>query len=211
MLRYIIALAVAVMALPMQGRTAGDFFGIEAADTAFPILGAATRLDMLDYARSGLATPSNNLQDGVARITSVTDGSIHLTPAAGVSASLDVLASGRDTVLMVIETLPLPQKDSRITFYDTRWQKLAKQPFEMPTLRDWLPAGDKAALAQAYDEIPFMLAEAAYDPDTRILTLSNTLGGYFAEGDAPATLGRMHATLQYALDEKLRFRRTTKQ
>lgn len=68
MLRYTIALIVAIAALTVQARTAADFFGMAEADTAFDAISATTRLDMLDYAHSGLTTPSNNRQGGVARI-----------------------------------------------------------------------------------------------------------------------------------------------
>ena len=149
MLRYTIALIIATAALAVQARTAADFFGMAEADIAFDAISATTRLDMLDYAHSGLTTPSNNRQGGVARIISVSDKSIKLTPATSVEASLDVLTTGKDTVLMVIETLPLPQQDSRISFYDTQWRPVKKAPLDTPKLSDWMETTDKAALEQA--------------------------------------------------------------
>lgn len=209
MLRYTIALIVATAALALQARTAADFFGMAEADTAFEAISASTRLDMLDYAHSGLTTPSNNRQGGVARIISVSDMSIKLTPATSVEASLDVLTAGKDTILMVIETLPLPQKDSRISFYDTQWRPLKKAPLDTPGLSDWMATKDKAALEQARQQLPFILSTAEYNHETRTLTLTSTMDRYFAPEDTPATPAQMHKRLDFRLNDKLRFTRTT--
>lgn len=209
MLRYTIALIVAIAALTVQARTAADFFGMAEADTAFDAISATTRLDMLDYAQSGLATPSNNRQGGVARILSISDMSIKLTPATSVETSLDVLTAGKDTVLMVIETLPLPQKDSRISFYDTQWRPLKKAPLTTPKLSDWMATNDKAALEQAQLQLPFILSTAEYDHETRTLTLTNTMDRYFVPEDTPAALSQMHKRLTFRLEDKIRFTRTT--
>ncbi len=209
MLRYTIALIIATATLAVQARTAADFFGMAEADAAFDAISATTRLDMLDYAHSGLTTPSNNRQGGVARIISVSDMSIKLTPATSVEASLDVLTAGKDTVLMVIETLPLPQKDSRISFYDTQWRPLKKAPLDTPKLSDWIGTKDKATLEQAQLQIPFMLSTAEYNHDTRTLTLTSSMDRYFVPEDTPAVLAHLHKCLVFRLDNKLRFTRTT--
>lgn len=207
MLRYIIALTLSVASLQLSARTIGDFFGMAEADTAFPIIDATTRLDMLDYAHSGLTTPSNNRQSGVARIISINDTTLTLTPATGVYTSLSMLTSKSDTVLMVIETLPLPQYDSRITFYDTRWQPAKRAPLATPTLQDWFDTKDKQVIEAARNEIPFILCTASYDHATRILTLTNTLDKYFAPEDTPKSMTQMRTHLYYQLDDKLRFKR----
>lgn len=209
MLRYTIALIIATAALAVHARTAADFFGMAEADIAFDAISATTRLDMLDYAHSGLTTPSNNRQGGVARIISVSDKSIKLTPATSVEASLDVLTTGKDTVLMVIETLPLPQQDSRISFYDTQWRPVKKTPLDTPKLSDWMETTDKAALEQARQQLPFILSTAEYDPETCTLTLTSSMGQYFVPEDTPAALGQMHKSLTFRLNNKMRFIRTT--
>lgn len=209
MLRYTIALIVAIAALTVQARTAADFFGMAEADTAFDAISATTRLDMLDYAHSGLTTPSNNRQGGVARIISVSDKSIKLIPATSVEASLDILTAGKDTVLMVIETLPLPQKDSRISFYDTQWRPLKKIPLDTPKISDWIATKDKATLEQARQQLPFILSTAEYDHETRTLTLTSSMDRYYVSEDTPAALAQMHKRLDFRLDDKMHFTRIT--
>lgn len=209
MLRYTIALIIATATMAVHARTAADFFGMAEADAAFDAISATTRLDMLDYAHSGLTTPSNNRQGGVARITSLSDMSIKLTPATSVEASLDVLTAGKDTILMVIETLPLPQKDSRISFYDTQWRPLKKAPLDTPKLSDWIDTKDKTTLEQAQLQIPFMLSTAEYNHDTRTLTLTNSMDRYFVPEDTPSAMAHLHKRLEFRLDDKMRFTRTT--
>ncbi len=209
MLRHTIAFIIATATLAVQARTAADFFGMAEADTAFEAIGVTTRLDMLDYAQSGLTTPSNNRQGGVARILSVSDMSIKLTPATSVETSLDILTAGKDTILMVIETLPLPQKDSRISFYDTQWRPLKKAPLSTPKLSDWIATKDKATLEQAQHQLPFILSTAEYDHKTRTLTLTNTMDRYFVPEDTPAALSQMHKSLTFRLGDRMRFTRTT--
>lgn len=209
MLRHTIALIATIATLAVQARTAADFFVMPEADKAFDAISVTTRLDMLDYAHSGLTTPSNNRQGGVARITSISDMSIKLTPATSVETTLDILTAGKDTILMVIETLPLPQKDSRISFYDTQWRPLKKAPLNTPKLVDWMTTKDKDVLEQARRQIPFILSTAEYDPTTRTLSLTGSMGHYFAPEDTPAVLAQMHKSLTFRLNDKMRFIRTT--
>lgn len=100
-------------------------------------------------------------------------------------------------VLGVIETVATPVRDSVMRLYNYRWEPLSKSPFTPPSLRTWLIDDSKDATAAAEEQIPFMLAEYAYNPDSAILTITPTVGQYFSPGDRPYALANIRKQLNY--------------
>ena len=165
-----------------SARTPLDFFCLEGADVAFPELPATTRMDMTDYFNSSMARPSTNAYDGEAIIDSADSATLTVRPATATTVQLSVLP-GADTVLCVIETLALPQPDSRISFYTTDWAPLRKAPLDAPVLADWLTDEGRRQRAEVEAWLPFLIASATYDPETATLVITNEMQKYFAGDD----------------------------
>lgn len=176
----LIALALCVsVGVASEARTVVDYFTSAKANDAIPLLNRNTRLDMYDYFSHDLPHVSANAMDGAARIVSVDGNDMTFEITSDVPCRLSMLTAGRDTVLMLVETLHLPQADSRISFYDKTWQPLKREVFAEPKLADWLTSVGKAERDDVEAWLPFLLWRADYQND--VLTLTSTLDKYYAD------------------------------
>ena len=75
MKKYLLAIAIGAASLTMCAQSAADLF-TSAPQKIFPLLDRNTRLDMVDYFKNGMATPSQNQLDGRSAITEMTPESI---------------------------------------------------------------------------------------------------------------------------------------
>ncbi len=180
--------------------TVADYFGDTRADIAFPTISAVSRLDMIDYFNSGMENPILNALGGLSRITALNDTCLSLDYTSGIKLTLTLLP-GKKPTLMLIETLSLPQQDSRITFYNEQWETLENSPLSIPTLSDWLsPQGIKHR-TEVESTIPFMLSVANFNPTTLTLTFTSTIDSYFA-GEKPVELSYLRPKIVYHWDGK---------
>jgi hypothetical protein len=194
-------LLCACVAATANARSVVDFFKSADADSAIPLLSKNTRLDMYDYFSSGMPHYSTNNLDGTARITDADNASMRFESTSDIKCQLAMLTAGSDTVLMLIETLHLPQADSHITLYSKNWTPLKREAFAEPKLADWLTATGKANRADVEAWLPFLLWKADYADG--VLTLTNTLSSYYADPKDTANLSAwLLPTLTYTYNGK---------
>lgn len=193
-------IALTVACVFAQARTVSEYFGDTQADMVFPSLTAVSRLEMVYYFQSGMSNPTQSEFGGYSRVTALSDTC--LTVDCGESVRQDlVLLPGKKPVLMLIETLALPEHDSRVRFFDSQWQELKKPPMKQPQLADWLV--DKNAVHRDEVEyvLPFMLSTASFNPEDMTLIYTSTADSYFA-GEKPAALKYLRPKLVYRWDGK---------
>lgn len=193
-------IALTVACVFAQARTVSEYFGDTQADMVFPSLTAVSRLEMVYYFQSGMSNPTQSEFGGYSRVTALSDTC--LTVDCGESVRQDlVLLPGKKPVLMLIETLALPEHDSRVRFFDSQWQELKNPPMKQPQLADWLV--DKNAVHRDEVEyvLPFMLSTASFNPEDMTLTYTSTADSYFA-GEKPAALKYLRPRLVYKWDGK---------
>lgn len=192
MKKLLIILLTTAGALVADARTALDFF-TSAPDNEIPLLRHSKRLDMVDYYNNGLANTVANELGGAARITEVSERRLTAQLSPESSMELDVLTSGRDTVLAIVTTVLLPMADSQITFYDTDWKPLRRQP-QMPGIADF--AGNGAQAAEVSAAVPMFFVRATYRPDDDVFVFTSTTAAYFADSERPAALLALPATIE---------------
>lgn len=193
-------IALTVACVCAQARTVSEYFGDTQADMVFPSLTAVSRLEMVYYFQSGMSNPTQSEFGGYSRVTALSDTC--LTVDCGESVRQDlVLLPGKKPVLMLIETLALPEHDSRVRFFDSQWQELKNPPMKQPQLADWLV--DKNAVHRDEVEyvLPFMLSTASFNPEDMTLIYTSTADSYFA-GEKPAALKYLRPRLVYKWDGK---------
>ncbi len=190
-----ILLFLIAVTLSVKARTIAEYFGDTRANAAFQSLSTVSRLDMIDYYKSGMSNTSATELNGAAHILTMNDTLMNIEFSQGISMTLAVLP-GKSPVLMVIETLPLPEIDSRITFYDERWSPFGDKLMKQPRLVDWLISDDKNKRQDVESTIPFLLSRADYDPMTQTLTLTSTLEQYYP-AEKPKQLSLLKPTLKY--------------
>ena len=193
-------IALTVACVFAQARTVSEYFGDTQADMVFPSLTAVSRLEMVYYFQSGMSNPTQSEFGGYSRVTALSDTC--LTVDCGESVRQDlVLLPGKKPVLMLIETLALPEHDSRVRFFDSQWQELKNPPMKQPQLADWLV--DKNAVHRDEVEyvLPFMLSTASFNPEDMTLIYTSTADSYFA-GEKPVALKYLRPRLVYKWDGK---------
>ncbi|MDE6378615.1 MAG: DUF3256 family protein, partial [Duncaniella sp.] len=158
--------------------------------SVFPLLDRNSRLDMVDYFRSGLSTPTPNRLDGRSAVTAITPASLSLKLSEVSTAQLVLLPERGDTIIALVTTMSVPGRDSSIAFYSSEWEPLpAVRYFKIPSLADWTAKGHR--VSEIEQAVPFMLSAIDIDPDSGTLTLSNTLSAFVA----PEVYGQVSAAL----------------
>ena len=188
----------------MTARNAGSaqWFFAMAPDDVLPLLPANTRLDMLDYYNSGVHRESADASGARAVVTGSSDRSLRFEVGDTCRFEIDVFPAGSDTLVALIETIAYPMRDSRIQWFDARWQPVRKA-LEEPSLADWLTPDGRKHRAEVEEMNPFITYEATADAARGVITLRNTMETYFLPQDRADAIGNyMHPELVYRLKGK---------
>jgi len=162
--------------LPVNGlaRTVADLFAIEPG-TIFPLLTRTHRLDMVDYYNSGQQVAVPNNLEGECRLLELDSTYLKVQTSPSRVVEMLIRTAGKDTVITVIETVMTPVPDSRLTQWNTHWQRyVSDRLFSPPGIDDFIavkmPAGLRAEL-QAAAIFPLVeLTVAGKDHDTVVAT-----------------------------------------
>lgn len=171
-------------AFTAQAYDVTHYFALPEADGHVFAIDRNARLDMTDYYEAGLDTPTPVKNEMAARITAVSpDGdTMSWTLDDGLDYSLSVIKKGKKEYLLLIETMSMPERDSRIVCYDTSWHKTAL-PFDMPVLDDWLTPEGLKNRAYITAWLPYITAVAQKAPDANELIFNHTLNQRYVAAD----------------------------
>lgn len=175
MKKYLLAIAIGAASLTATAQSAADLF-TSAPQNIFPLLDRNTRLDMVDYFKNGMTTPSQNQLDGRSAITEMTPESITVKMTDSSAIQLMELKGSKGNIIALISTVATPGLDSNIRFYDPDWKPLPTETyFTKPGWKEWLTESGSKNEANVTMQVPFMLASYRIDPSTSTLTLTNNL------------------------------------
>lgn len=201
MKQFLITIALAATALSSWAITATEAF-TTAPNTVFPLLEKNTRLDMVDYFNSGLASASSNKLDGKTSITLLSDSDIRFTMSSSSAYQIAILPSKDGDIIALIETVATPAPDSNISFYTDQWSSIDKPLFNEPGVSDWLTADGRDNSSMVESLVPFMLVSYNYDPATKSLILRNNVKQFLGEEMYSMIDGYLCDTLVYAWNGK---------
>lgn len=188
-----------------EARKMADFF-VNAPLSVAGAFSKNTRLDMIDYHRGGLDTPSQNALGGRSRITSLTDNSMSIQVSNNTFVDMAVMANKGDTTLVVIETVKTPIPDSSIRLYTKDWEPLP--PVVMPGIDDFInPRHKKEAKKAEKPKFLFMLAE--FDPLFNTFSFTDLTAKYYVKTEMPEIFKYTQAKITTRLDGN-KFKRISK-
>lgn len=128
-----------------------DAYFISAPAQLIPQLDENRRKDLIDFHNAGVAHHIVNQLGGEVLIDTIDD--MQITAKLSSSSSIQIaLLPVADTVgvIAVVHTVSLPAQDSRITFYNTRWQPIENgKIFTAPTAKTFLNKSSKKTAQQA--------------------------------------------------------------
>lgn len=167
MIKKTLILLVAICTMMgAEARTVRDFF-VDEPGQLLMVLPKTTRLDLLDYYDADQKVfAKNNLGEGT-QLLNVTDNFLHIQMSKTKDVQMLLTVNNKDTVIAVIETFALPVKDSHISFYDNKWNRLDEgKYFKMPGMESFMRKEvGKAERAELLQDIAFQLIEMTFEGD----------------------------------------------
>lgn len=162
----------------MAQLTAADAF-TSAPQGIFPLLDRNTRLDMVDYVKNGMSTPSQNNLQGRSAITEITPETLTVKMSDSSAAQIAVLPGQKGQIIALINTVATPGLDSSIRFFDSSWKPLdGATYFTKPDWKEWMTDEGRENEVEVTMQVPFMLASYHIDPASSALTLTNNLSRF---------------------------------
>lgn len=127
-----------LMPLTGMSRVIADLFGTEPG-AVFPLLTQTARLDMVDYYNSGKQVTIQNNLAGETRLLELDSAYLKLQASGSKVVEMHMRRVGKDTVITVIETVMTPVPDSRLSQWNSHWQRYTSDRlFLMPSIDDFI-------------------------------------------------------------------------
>lgn len=121
-----------------MSRVIADLFGTEPG-VVFPLLTKTARLDMVDYYNNGQQVAIQNNLAGESRLLELDSAYLKLQASGSKVVEMRMRKVGKDTVITVIETVMTPVPDSRLTQWNSHWQRYTSDRlFSMPSIDDFI-------------------------------------------------------------------------
>lgn len=179
MKKHLLTLALMGAALTGMAQTSAADLFTSAPQNVFPLLDQNTRLDMVDYYKNGMSTPSQNSLDGRSLITEMTPASLTVKMTDSSAMQIVELKGPKGSVVALISTVATPGLDSNIKFFDSDWKPLSTESyFVKPGWKEWLTDSGLQNQDEVTMQVPFMLASYRIDPESGTLTLTNNLSHF---------------------------------
>lgn len=179
MKKHLLTLALMGAALTGMAQTSAADLFTSAPQNVFPLLDQNTRLDMVDYYKNGMSTPSQNSLDGRSLITEMSPASLTVKMTDSSAMQIMELKGSKGTVVALISTVATPGLDSNIKFFDSDWKPLPTESyFVKPGWKEWLTDSGRQNQDEVTMQVPFMLASYRIDPESGTLTLTNNLSHF---------------------------------
>lgn len=156
---------------------------IEMPDTLLPLLTDNDRRDMIDFWDARMSTSVVNRLDGKSRITALTDDFLSVELSRSSSMQIKMLnVEGGDTLLCIVNTVGAEAYDSRIHFYNSRWERVDGLKFAMPSIVDFFFPSDSVDKALAVSDIYLVKLSLSADSDS--LKAEYTMPLYMSRSDS---------------------------
>ena len=173
---------MALFCIRVQAQNLRTMF-IEMPDTLLPLLTTNDRMDMIDFWDARMTTPVTNRLDGNSRIASLTDNFLSLELTRSSSMQIKMLnGEGNDTLLCVVNTVAAEACDSRIHFYNSRWERVDGSMFARPSIADFFILSD--SVDKALEACDIYLVKLSLSAESDSLKAEYTMPQYMSPGDS---------------------------
>lgn len=186
---------------PLSGtaRSIVDLFAIEPGNI-FPLLTRTNRLDMVDYYNSGQQVAVPNNLAGEATLLELDSTYIKVQTSASRVVEMRMRMAGKDTVVTVIETVLTPIPDSRLTQWNSHWQRYTSDKiFKMPGIDDFIIGKmPKELRADLQDAMIFPLIKLTFKGENHdIIEATHGLEQFLVASEYQRYAGYLKPSLSY--------------
>ena len=195
----ILCLSLALLPLTVTARTIADFFASEPGNI-FPLLTRTNRLDMVDYHKSGQTVAISNNLTGDSKLLELDSTYIKVQTSDAKVVEMQMRTAGKDTVITVIETVMTPVPDSRLTQWNSHWQRyISDRLFAMPAIDDFFVKKMPQELrADLQDAMIFPLIRLTFTGENHdTIEASHGLEQFLASNEYQRFAAYLRPTLKY--------------
>lgn len=156
-------------------------------DRFFPMLTHNNKLDLLDFADSGMKAVVKNIYGEQTQLLKLTDSYLCIRTSASSQTEMLLLAQPNDTLLCVVKTLYAPEGESEIHILHTATMGEAtplRKYIKVPVAQDFftVPIGKtKRDLRQAISKMDVTMIAATIDAEDSSLHFTVNVDGGFTE------------------------------
>lgn len=195
----ILCLSLAFLPLTVTARTIADFFASEPGNI-FPLLTRTNRLDMVDYHKSGQTVAIANNLTGDSKLLELDSTYIKVQTSDAKVVEMLMRTAGKDTVITVIETVMTPVPDSRLSQWNSHWQRyISDRLFAMPAIDDFFVKKMPQELrADLQDAMIFPLIRLTFTGESHdTIEASHGLEQFLASNEYQRFAAYLKPTLNY--------------
>ena len=201
MKRFLSILCLSLALVPLTGtaRTIADFFASEPGNI-FPLLTRTNRLDMVDYHKSGQTVAISNNLTGDSKLLELDSTYIKVQTSDAKVVEMLMRTAGKDTVITVIETVMTPVPDSRLSQWNSHWQRyISDRLFAMPVIDDFFVKKMPQELrADLQDAMIFPLIRLTFTGENHdTIEASHGLEQFLASNEYQRYAAYLKPTLKY--------------
>lgn len=190
----VLTLFFAVLCVNAQAQSLRTLF-VEMPDTLLPLLTTNDRKDLIDFWDARMKNSVTNRLDGKSRLTVLSDDYLSIILSRSSSMQIKMLScEGGDTLLCVVNSVNAEACDSRIHFYNNRWQRVDGNLFAMPEIADFFVQSDSVADLIRMSDIYLVSLNLSSKSDT--LRADYTMPQYMTRADSSRVAAQLR-TLYY--------------
>ena len=195
----ILVMSLVLSPLTGSARTIADLFASEPGNI-FTLLTRTNRLDMVDYYNSGQQVEMTNNLLGHSRLLELDSVYLKVQTSDSRLVEMRMRTVGKDTVVTVIETVLTPVPDSRLTQWNSHWQRFTSDRlFTMPTIDDFIVGKMPRELRlDLQDVMVFPLIRLTFKGDNHdVIEASHGLEQFLAPTEYKRFAGYFKPSLSY--------------
>ena len=167
----------------------------------FELLPEATRISMISYHENEQNVYATNRAGNSSHIAALEPCHMVVEMSAGRTVELQLLVTGTDSVVMVIDHYKTPYPDGVVTFYDTKWKQLkASKYFKAPTIENFIkPGTPKDVVKDIRQNVAFPLIDYELEGGAVQLTARQHLAAFYGETDYKRWKPYLYDVLVYGI------------
>ena len=200
-MKKLLFILIAVVCCALQG-AAQDMRSLflNAPDEIFPLLTRSNRADCIDYIDAGMEARVTNRLDGTSSLKKLTDDYFYMQVSSSSWCEAKLFPLAGDTLICMIKGVEAEAADSRLLFYDSKWNRLdADTVFREPAITEFFLSADSAARHAGLCDI--YLVKYSFSQDDKALKAEYTMPAYMNVDDA-AVVAPLLRVLTYRWDGK---------
>lgn len=156
-------------------------------DSIMPLLTKVNREDCMDYLDSKMKAEVTNRIGSKSEMTKITDDYAQFKLSKSSERTFKLLPTAdNDTIICMITTCCGPVCDSKLDFFDNKWNRYKKRIIELPTLKDFISKPDSInedKFNNLLNKADILLMKADFKDNSNDLTLTLTTDEYLNEDD----------------------------